>query len=378
MTRQFRWPVRPRRKPDELLSSWLTRASRRNGIKPYVFCSAVWPKKHIWNRDPDWVGDPEILAELCRQTGADPEEARSATLGELEGKLFRDHRLIAKTAWLIPIGVHHRIREGYGLGFCPLCLLEDDEPYFRRSWRLGFVTACARHLTVLHDRCPNCAAPLNPHRVPLDAPSLRSCFACGEDLARTPLQPAFPRALAFQLHLEEVAANGWVTLPTCRGLAGPLYFAMVHQIVRLMATGRAAPALRRQVAKVLDCNIPEPTFVGPGREIEMLTPMDRHRLLLAAAAVMSDWPNVFVEICRNERIWSSSVLRDFVRAPFLFQAPVMRHLYRPSYVPNEAEVRAAAAWFWRVRGKVPTREIKRFISTDSHIQKETGPPPRRR
>lgn len=76
----------------------------------------------------------------------------------------------------------------YGLHYCPNCLAEDKEPYFRRKWRLTFVTICENHHRVLHDRCPCCGAAVNFHRNELGdyrnfAPaSMTLCYSCNFDL----------------------------------------------------------------------------------------------------------------------------------------------------------------------------------------------------
>ena len=64
----------------------------------------------------------------------------------------------------MPIGVFHRSRHKFGLQICPLCLAEDKEPFYRKEWRLSWVTVCTRHNSLLLDRCPGCQAPIVFHR----------------------------------------------------------------------------------------------------------------------------------------------------------------------------------------------------------------------
>ncbi len=45
-------------------------------------------------------------------------------------------------------------RQAAWLQFCPHCLAEDEQPYFRREWRLATTIACVRHGSRLTDRCP--------------------------------------------------------------------------------------------------------------------------------------------------------------------------------------------------------------------------------
>ena len=73
-------------------------------------------------------------------------------------------------------------RQAAWLQFCPQCLAEDEQPYFRRQWRLATTIACARHGSRLLDRCPACGQAL----APFNQASLRAqndCAACGFDLA---------------------------------------------------------------------------------------------------------------------------------------------------------------------------------------------------
>ena len=73
-------------------------------------------------------------------------------------------------------------RQAAWLQFCPHCLAEDEQPYFRREWRLATTIACARHGSRLLDRCPDCGQGL----APFNQASLRpqnDCAACGFNLA---------------------------------------------------------------------------------------------------------------------------------------------------------------------------------------------------
>lgn len=362
------WPVRPPLQQDELLSSWLIRTARQNGIRPYVFCSAVWGKKPVWNRDLDWLGDPALIAELARQAGIPDAQARQSTLGDFEGRVFFEHRLNRKTPWILPIGVFHRLRRKHGLQFCPACLREDGrDAYFRRWWRLAFVTSCARHGMLLFDGCAQCDSPLSPHRLPLgdEEVPIATCASCGHDLTTVKPVAADPRVIAFQHHLERVARTGYCLL-SGHVLYGPAYFVGLHQLMRLLATGRASQRLRSALGRLLDLQIEAPRFCGPAREIELLRTTDRHSLFRGVAGLISDWPRTFVALCQRERIWSSAVLKDMEVQPFFFSAPIVENLYRASYKVADGELRAAAKWLWQTTGvRAPIREVRRFLSTDS-------------
>lgn len=81
--------------------------------------------------------------------------------------------------WILSTGLFHRTRRLHGLQYCPECL-KGEAIFFRRAWRLAFVTACDEHNMVLRDACPHCDAPITPHRAP--AGNVRRCHACFRDL----------------------------------------------------------------------------------------------------------------------------------------------------------------------------------------------------
>jgi len=71
---------------------------------------------------------------------------------------------------------------GKRLRFCGVCLKEDAIAYYRREWRLSFVTVCARHGALLLNKCGGCGRIVDVERVPPDAESLAVCFACGGNI----------------------------------------------------------------------------------------------------------------------------------------------------------------------------------------------------
>lgn len=202
------WPIHLKPKPDELLTSWLVRLAMAHAQKLHTFCSLTWYGKPIWNRDIDKSADAEILQVLSSKTGTALERVRMTTLASYEGVLYEKHNRFGPTAWIMPVGVFHRTRKQYGLQYCPRCLSEDRDPYFRRRWRLAFIVMCNEHNLLLCDRCPSCQAPVNFHRNELGnhkkyvTTSLTHCYVCAFDLRQSPivdknLNPITPTEIKF-------------------------------------------------------------------------------------------------------------------------------------------------------------------------------------
>ena len=82
--------------------------------------------------------------------------------------------------FVLSAGVYHRKRTLHGLMYCPRCLRQTDS-YFRRIWRLAFLVQCPDCNQGLLDACPQCDAPIVPHRT---ANRVYLCHACSADLRR--------------------------------------------------------------------------------------------------------------------------------------------------------------------------------------------------
>lgn len=166
----------------ELLSSYLVRSALLHGSTPYRFYNLLWPGRPVWNRDTDRISDQAWLGELALASGADASMLAGATLRDFALRLSGSIGGTGDIPFILSLGVFHRTRRLHGLQYCPQCLNEDI-PYawFRKQWRVGFIVACQRHGNRLLDACPNCDAPIVPHRSSLLL-SVK-CHNCGASLA---------------------------------------------------------------------------------------------------------------------------------------------------------------------------------------------------
>ena len=139
------WPVHLKPKDDELLSSWLVRLAWAHALKIQTFCALEFGRgKQIWNRDIDRLADREVLAVLAEKTATPFERAFGTTLAAYEGFLFDEYARCAHIPWIMRVGVYHRVRTRFGFSSVGVPR-EDEDPYYRRKWRLAFVTYCERH-----------------------------------------------------------------------------------------------------------------------------------------------------------------------------------------------------------------------------------------
>ena len=339
------WPLHLKPKEDELLSSWLVRLARANSVKVHTLTSSAWPDKSIWNRDIDKSADDELLRALAEKTGTSYEWAFQTTLRAYEGFVYEKHNPSGNTPWIMPVGVYHRTRRLYGLQYCPECLAKDREPYFRRKWRLAFVTICEKHCTLLQDRCPKCMAPVSFHRVQYDAPAMTLCSECGFDLrqAKPRVVDCF-RQLYLQHRLLRAVKDGYVLLPGRRPVYSHLYFSVLHQVMKLLVTRESAHKLCRQVRKYVTIGMPQQFYGHHHRGshyIEVLDVRNRFKLLTMASWLLEDWPYRFVTFCEKIPLLSEDLLKDMRYVPCWYWHVVVENLYEPDWEPATSEVAAA-------------------------------------
>lgn len=307
------WPIRYKPLPDELLSCWLLRLAHGHGLKVQTFCNLLFGNRHqVWNRDIDRLAPDWLLSELSIRTGTSIEAVHATTLRAFEGTLFKKFKVTGHLPWVLPVGMYHRKRSSYGQQFCPLCLGTDSTPYFRRTWRLAFVTTCPTHKIMLHDRCHVCGASVNFHRSEMgrggmsDAIGMAMCHACGEDLCAAPQRPI----LSLQSDIGE-----W---PSDIAATGPSQFDLdtwnvMHQMAKLLTTQRTQVSLHQYMCDCLGIHGP-PTGVERCT-IESAHLMHRHHLMQLIGMLMQDLGGWLENAWRSKAVRYNHMLKDLVDPP---------------------------------------------------------------
>ncbi|MFC4349520.1 TniQ family protein [Kordiimonas lipolytica] len=224
------WPVHPKPQPFELFSSWLTRIALGNGTSAHNFCQSIWPGKQVWTRDIDVYGWKGLVETLALKTGTPPHQIINLSLSYYEGTVFEEMHGRCPTNWVLPTGIYHRIRRGFGLQWCPKCLQSDPIPYFRRHWRMAFASCCPKHGILLADRCHCCKAPAVPFRK-----GLVTCFQCTADLRDHPCVPALNEAIIAESELIQRAMDGRTMLPGYQPIFSIAFFDIWHRLLMYRA-----------------------------------------------------------------------------------------------------------------------------------------------
>lgn len=339
------WPAFTPPREDELLSSWLVRSARNHGIKLQSFCNVVWPQRgnSVWTRDIDRFAHLDILREVSVKTAQSEARVRQTMIASYEGFLLERHTHKTNLKWILPLGIRSTIRTRPGVQFCPSCLAEDKDPYFRRHWRLALFSCCSKHRRLFLNRCPECGSPVMYYRGDMTdrrkyaADPMNICARCGNDLSRVERCQGNLQQAAFPDKYSVALTTGFVEVAPGYPVYSFFYFEVLHGIVGVLASGRNSQRFRRLACNAAGVNDFSPEFNGKDTEFEYLSPLDRHRLLSLAEWLLEDWPNRFVDFCQSAEITKSSISRNIASAPYWFSSVVDEHLYQPNYSPGIAE-----------------------------------------
>jgi hypothetical protein len=371
------WPLRVPPLPDELLSSWLVRIAMAHGVKVHTLCRLTWLTKAVWNRDIDKLADEEFVQVLGRKTNISFSNAHATTMSAYEGYLFENLNRFGPTSWILPVGIYHRVRQRFGQQFCSLCLREDKEPYYRRRWRLAFMTCCEVHAVALLDRCPQCGSAVNFHRNELGDPnvshavSITHCFKCALNFSDPTIcsfaKPVAEPLVTFTRSLLTGLEIGFVRVGYKVSVYSHLFFAGLRQLMRVLATSHSRlENLRGELQVRFDLGAKNGTSTA---NLEELNVGQRNQLLNGARILLLDWPKNFVELSTKHLVWSSFWLKHLETinprwgrsqkvAPFWYWSVVNNHLKRERYMPTELEIGAAI----RYLGKTTTNPNKKMLA----------------
>lgn len=200
---------------DELLSSWLIRIARAHRTIPTSFTNMhfknMYAKNIIWQRDLDIWAPKQLIEEISYKSNISYETLFNCTLKSYSGVLVEKITGKTKTPFVQSLGNYCHIKRNGGLRFCPHCLNEDKEPYFRKYWRLSFYTACTKHNVFLQDRCPKCKTPLTLSKSYKNM-DFTHCYKCGFDFRQSIIEqiPACSFGLDAIKTLMDVLSKGYM------------------------------------------------------------------------------------------------------------------------------------------------------------------------
>lgn len=273
------WGVSVPLLPDEIVSSWLVRAALAQGCDPLVLTGDVWPRWRVWTLDADRFMHDDRLNPLSCVSGIPTKAFRAATLCPVARRIHGGN-LPEKAVWpwILALGARNTKRRG-GLQYCPSCLVKDANSYYRIQWRFAWHTGCGQHGCSLLDRCWNCGAPVEPHRLIAEHGHVAVCATCKADFREAKSEPCPVDAMDFQQAADRVLhenRGGFLEAPVSVTEWFELADFFVSLIRRASRSGTdALVSLDTQIGALLPEGLP--TIAGAG--IEQLHILERQKIL---------------------------------------------------------------------------------------------------
>ncbi len=271
----------------------------------------------------------------------------------------------------MPIGVK-TANKSYGLQYCPCCLTEDGKtPYFRKSWRLGFLTCCLHHSVQLHDRCPSCYHSIDLKHLKklanelLYSPSdITHCSNCHFDLRKTDYIEATQEELEFNRinYLQALHGHGKVA-----GLEfnySNLYFEGVRRLMSFLVCNPKGEKLFIHLRIKLGLfQTYHREFIGNNVEPERLNVNLRRTSLLMIHHLLQDWPNSFVEACKENKLTSHLIKTPYLEFPFWVSDAFFFHLQESKYSACDAEKQSITLYFEKnLKKLIKPEQVNRFVN----------------
>lgn len=360
-----KFPLKLRPEKDELLSSWLIRLSLLHRTMPSTFTNLYLPetKNKLWSSDLDLQADRTLIQAISEKSGIPPKCLRSMTLCDYEGYLFeKANKNTGGTQFVNPLGMRGRKSTLPGVRYCAFCLAEDEQPYFRKKWRLAISTVCIKHECLLFDRCRSCQQPLSPY-ISCKNGLAWFCYKCGRNIASLPPNPlqASSDLLKTTNFLYRVIDNGYLLI-NGRPVYSHLYFAVLHQLLKLMNSKKYGPIFCKELGL-------ESAYLRKEKAFEQISLERQVKMLLRSVWLLEEWPWRFIEVCSRLKLLSSALLRDLQNAPFWFSSTVLSNLYYPDRIVSVEEIAEAIHYMERKKMEVSERTLSKLLGVNQVFRK---------
>lgn len=289
-------PVLPPPVRGELFSSLLVRAAHGRGEAAWRFASDLVGAATIWDRDIDRSVTDQVLAAIAQRGEGDVEELRTTTLRaevaalrNVQGNIGGDGAT-AITPMICSVGVRSCRRRRHGLAYCPSCLAQRAD-VFLKSWRLAFTVSCPEHAVWLIDGCPNCGAPVEPHR----NLALRTdrCASCATRLSSALAIEASGPAVGLQAALMKTLERDLAGIPAPSPTLASPSLRDVRALCMATAHGHAMRVLYQALGAV-----PHGSWDRWPR-IEFMRVEQRRELLRVVALWIAEGEDSFVETAKS-------------------------------------------------------------------------------
>jgi TniQ protein len=283
-----------------------------------TFFSLYFPERQniIWKRDIDLTANDEFLEVLSYKSGLPSKDLLNLTLRSYDSFLAESISTVAANHLIQPLGNYGRMTTMFGLRFCPLCLRDDKIPFFRKTWRLTFSTACIKHRCFLLDRCQKCNSSVSIFRRFYDN-GFPQCYKCGAKYknATPELIPTDSRGLKTIEQLNNILDSGVFPFAN-RYTYSFVFFEMLYKVIKLVCFWKKDKAFFDQRENIIynKLMINEPIH----RYLTDYPLKVQHVLFSGGMNLFDGLPGNLVSFLADNNMRMSDLLHDLKYVPFWF------------------------------------------------------------
>lgn len=311
-----KWPILVNIEPDEILSSWLIRIAVAHGCDPISLSNYLWGNWRCWTIDID-RGIPKKHLETLSFFTCIPSKNINLTSLSYAIKAFTGTNQLthAYCPFVIPLGSSNRKRHS-GFQFCPQCLKEDTNPYYRIHWRIAWNVCCLTHHCLLLDKCPCCNELVEPHLINVQTQNMNYCVHCNFDLSRAITSKTSPALELIQneaIKTVNDGQNNWSTYT----VSSTHWFKLLRYFISLLRKARKYPSsnLSKYIRNLgINSNLIDRPKTGLA--FELLPINERIQFLEAAGLMMKLAADTFEKPCFEFQLTQRTFLINKQLPPF--------------------------------------------------------------
>jgi hypothetical protein len=297
-------------------------------------------KPDFWSRDVDifWGGQEEFLDRLSIKSRLPVTILVDMSLQSYKGLLAEKIYCNTRNKLILPLVNRGRSNTKSGLRYCPRCLKKDSKPYFRKHWRLSFVTTCVEHLCFLQNCCPNCHSPITLYKMH-DSHDFYRCHKCGASLldAEVKMIPKESYGIRAQQNLLNILNSGVFTFEKNEYIS-LAYFPVFKQIAKLIYNSSFRKGILEY--ECLSKIVHLPKFnKKPSVYTEDISIEEQYVLYSLVEYVLQTAERINM-FCESNKIGRSELTHSMEFVPFWYESIVRDNDYS-DYGPSIEEIKSA-------------------------------------
>lgn len=368
------WPIHPKPYRDEVLSSWISRVGAGLGLSLHDLLKAGLPKPEGADIDIDRITDLAFFEALARGTGASLEATLRTGFAADEGSVY-SRTVLRGLEWIIPLGALPHTRKHTGIPFCPGCLSNDDDPYYRKSWRYAFHPVCPHH-GLLTDNCPFCGRPYvyqdfdGAQDTVINSGTIHLCRGCGHPFKASSISGVDDRLLASMLDIQARILGGlekgWIEVANRGQVHICNYLRGLRDIARIFQRGEKSILPMEWVYRESGATFAPLDYLGKDRigMIESRPASSRAKIIYLADWLVGEWPSRLVALMKALDLSPGALRLPLKRWAFWTIDPEIEALSKDRLGPVEQEIASATDLLRRRRKLAPTSpEVAEFMRT---------------